>query len=367
MRKILTVIGARPQFIKAAIVSRSLEDSFEEVILHTGQHYDENMSKIFFDELGIHSPKYNLNVGSGSHARQTSEMMVGIEKVIDQEKPDGILIYGDTNSTVAAALVGSKLHIPVFHVEGGIRVGCFDMPEEQNRIVSDHLSSLIFVSTEFNLKQAKDEGLGNRSFLVGDIMYDSLKYYSGLEKSNFKDRIKSLKPIGNKLDITDKFILSTIHRPENTDDKERLFDILDALNTLGTPILFPLHPRIRSAVENNLEEYPSIFFVEPLGYLDTLYFTRNASHVVTDSGGLHKESYLHGTPCTTILRSGWAETTGGNWNVFIRPQRDEIIKAINRENIDLEYKRDQFGNGDASEKIVSLMKRFYESPSMWRY
>lgn len=368
MKKILTIIGARPQFIKAGILSKEMNSVFNEIIVHTGQHYDPNMSDVFFEELDIKRPKYNLNVGSSSHATQTAHMMIKIEEVIEKEQPDAVLIYGDTNSTVAAALTASKLLIPVFHVEGGIRTKCMDMPEEQNRIVSDHLSSLIFVSTEDNLLEAKNEGLGGRSFLVGDIMYDSLVYYSEQsEKLGWDYFSKRIDGIFDERVINKEYILATIHRPENTDRGENIEQILNALNTQEQQVILSTHPRIRKQIEKVYSNYENIYFVEPLSYLETVYFTKKAVMVVTDSGGLHKEAYLQGTPCVTILRSGWMETTKGGWNQFVAPLTSSINSAIQNSNVDKSVERNDFGDGNACKRIIKLMCKFFDDESMHLY
>ena len=369
MKKLLTVVGARPQFIKAGILSKKLEGEFDEVLLHTGQHYDANMSEVFFDELGIKEAKYNLNVGSTSHAKQTALMMMGIEKVIDQEAPDGVLIYGDTNSTVAASLTASKMLIPVFHVEGGIRTHCLDMPEEQNRLIADHLSSMVFVSTVDNLREAEREGLGTRSYLVGDIMFDSLIFYSKIVGEQGKDhyfqRLKGI--LSQRTEPIDDYYLATIHRPENTDNQMNFFEILRALNQLEHPVILSTHPRIRDKVLSIGRDFVNIYFVEPLSYLESIFFSKQANMVVTDSGGLHKEAYLHGTPCVTILRSGWMETVKGGWNQFVPPLSNEIVLAVNEREIDRTVERDDFGDGNACAKIVELMKMFFGHTSMHLY
>jgi len=369
MRKLLTVVGARPQFIKTGILSKMIEGEFEEVLLHTGQHYDANMSEVFFNELGIKQPKYNLNVGSSTHAKQTAQMMIGIEEVIEQEKPDGVLIYGDTNSTVAASLTASKMLIPVFHVEGGIRTHCLDMPEEQNRIIADHLSSMVFVSTVDNLREAEKEGLGERSYLVGDIMFDSLVYYSKIvEEQGQEYYFRKLRGIlVQRIESIDVFYLATIHRPENTDSERTFSEILRALNKLDKIVILATHPRIRQRIEQIGSNYPNIYFVEPLSYLETIFFAKNAKMVITDSGGLHKEAYLHGTPCVTILRSGWLETEKGGWNKFVSPISEDILNATMRNDIDRTVVRDDFGDGNACGRIVELLKGFFDNASLHLY
>lgn len=368
MRKIITVVGARPQFIKAGIVSKYLSNSYEEIMIHTGQHYDANMSEVFFKELGIAEPKYNLNIGSHSHAVQTAKMMVGIEDILLQEKPDGVLIYGDTNSTVAASLAASKLLIPVFHVEGGIRTHCLDMPEEQNRIVTDHLSSLIFVSTTDNMADITKEGLAGRSYLVGDIMYDSLIHYTQIAEDQGKDYHHSkIKPLFQEQPIADEYYLATFHRPENTDQAELLTNILEGLNQLKHQVILSVHPRIAGKIRQLSEQYPNIYFVEPLPYLTVLYMTKYAVKMITDSGGLHKEAYLHGTPSVTVLRSGWNETAVGGWNHFVRPDKDKIIRAVNDDRIDWKHPRHEFGDGTACQQIVAMLGQFFQDPDMRLY
>lgn len=368
MKKLLTIVGARPQFIKSGILSKELEGRYQEILVHTGQHYDENMSAVFFEELNISEPKYNLNIGSHSHALQTAKMMVGIEEIILNEKPDGVLIYGDTNSTVAASLAASKLLIPVFHVEGGIRTHCLDMPEEQNRIVTDHLSSLIFVSTADNLAEAEKEGLGERAYMVGDIMFDSLLHYTQVALKQGKEHHHlQVKPFFEKRHIDDKYYLATFHRPENTDDPKLLEEILYGLNELDHQVVMAVHPRIKSKIESVHTQFNNIYFVEPLPYLSVLFFTKNAIKVITDSGGLHKEAYLHGTPAVTVLRSGWNETAIGGWNHFIRPSREAILQAVNDDHIDWQHHRNEFGDGKACSQIVDLLDRFYADDSLRLY
>lgn len=362
MKKILTIVGARPQFIKAAITSKSIRKKFKEILVHTGQHYDANMSDVFFDEMKIPKPDYNLAVGSGSHAVQTANMMIKIEEVLLKEKPDAVLLYGDTNSTVAASITAAKLNIPVFHIEAGTRTHIFDMPEEQNRIVTDHLSSICFAPTQLSQDNLIKEGLEDKSFFVGDVMYDALLFYSKIaDKVTHTEYLSMLSPLfGDKKDISNGYYLATSHRPENTDDKSRLDNILSALNELDKPVLFAVHPRILNYIRSYYQYYTNIFFVEPLTYFETLHFLKNASFVITDSGGLHKEAYLIGTPCVSILRNGWEETIHDGWNEFVSPDKNDILKSIYNRNISMNSKRDGFGDGHSCEKILEKIENYFK-------
>ena len=358
--KIVTVVGARPQFIKAASLSRILRQKHDEILVHTGQHYDDNMSEIFFVELDIPKPDYNLNVGSMSHARQTAAMMIGIEDVLLAEKPDAVILYGDTNSTLAGAVTAGKLNIPIAHVEAGVRCFVRDMPEEQNRVLTDHLSKWNFVPSESAVKYLEREGITENVYNVGDIMYDGLIYYSKkteeYSKEYFHGRIKYL--INNKNKIKDKYYLATIHRPENTDNIEILKSILSGLNALEAPVLFPVHPRIKKAVKGIERKYDSIHFIEPLGYLDMIYSAKNAVKIITDSGGLHKEAFWLKVPSVVILRNtGWEETLNGNCNVLAMPDKTDIIEKVNDTKINYDfYNNNYYGDGRTGEKIVELLK-----------
>lgn len=362
VKKIVTVIGARPQFIKSGILSKSLRKEFDEILVHTGQHYDKNMSDVFFEEMNIKKPHYNLGVGSGTHAVQTANMMIEIEKVLIKEKPNAVLLYGDTNSTLSAGITAAKLHIPIFHIEAGVRTGIFDMPEEQNRIVTDHLSTLLFACTEISLDNLKKENLGEKSFNVGDVMYDALLHYSEIaEKKDKIDYFKDLKPLyDTNIAVLDEYCLATCHRPENTDYKGNFIEILEALNELTVPVLFSAHPRIRNLVNEFHNQYKNIIFVEPLSYFETLFFTKHAQLVVTDSGGLHKEAFLHRVPCVSILRNGWEETLQNNWNEFVRPSKEMILNSINKRRIDSVSNINAFGDGHSCDKIVKIIKEYFD-------
>ena len=374
MKKILTVIGARPQIIKAAAISRAIKnlfsDQLKEIIVHTGQHYDDNMSSIFFEELGIPNPQFNLNVGSGSHGLQTAKMIEGMEKLMIEEKPDGIVIYGDTNSTIAAALAASKIHIPVFHIEAGLRSFNKSMPEEVNRILSDHISTLLFCPTQTAIDNLVKEGFSMNNehipsvdnphvHLCGDIMYDNSMYFSDV--SDQKSRILE------EINVLDKnYILVTIHRNANTDDAIRLNEIFNALiyiqNTTGFDIVLPLHPRTNKmmdqllTVENKalLKDDKNIKIIPPAGFLDIISLEKNASLIITDSGGLQKEAYFFKKPCV-ILRpeTEWVEIVENGNAIIADADQQKIVNAANQLLTHKEFSYPNlFGDAKASEFIV---------------
>ena len=356
--KVVTVVGARPQFIKAAAVSRIIRNYAVEVLVHTGQHYDKNMSDIFFDELNIPKPDYNLGVGSGSHAKQTAEMLVKLEDVYLKEKPDYVLVYGDTNSTLAAALAASKILVPVIHVEAGLRSFNMAMPEEQNRILTDHISEYLFCPTCTAVKHLKNENITHHVYQIGDVMCDAVLYY--LEKiKNIEDNefIKKLRFIFRWDKPLNEWYIATIHRAENT--KEHVLgEILKAFERFSCPVLFPVHPRIRQYINQLMERncYENICFIEPLGYLEMLFFTSNAVKVVTDSGGLQKEAYMmHRNVVTLRNQTEWVETLEGNHNILCAIDSDRIIDAVRRTDIDKEFNDFLYGNGDAAKKMCKLL------------
>jgi UDP-GlcNAc3NAcA epimerase len=355
--KIVTVIGARPQFVKAAVVSNKIGREFKEVLVHTGQHYDKNMSEIFFEELNIPKPDYNLGVGSGTHGKQTGEMLIKIEEVLINEKPDAVMVYGDTNSTLAGALASSKLNIPVIHIEAGLRSCNMRMPEEQNRKVTDSVSTILFCPTEAASINLKNEGLVNGVYNVGDVMYDAV-----LNNIEIAEKKYNQYSLINKLNIEkDNYYLSTIHRAENTESVEKLKIILAALNSLDKPVIFPVHPRIKELirkVDSHDFNKTNIYFVDPVGYLEMLYLIKNSKKVLTDSGGVQKEAYFLGVPCVTLREeTEWVETTKGNWNLLSHIVKEDIISNVYAKNIDIKYRNnDYFGNGDASSKIVNVIK-----------
>jgi len=369
--KVLTVIGARPQFIKAAPVSRELRKYDEEILVHTGQHYDRNMSDIFFEELSIPKPDYNLEVGSGNHGWQTGQMLIKIEEVILKEHPDALLVYGDTNSTLAGALAAGKLHIPVIHVEAGLRSFNMKMPEEQNRILTDHISSLLFCPTETAVHNLKNEGISQGVYHIGDVMFDAVlqNINAAAQKYNMNSILSRLNVIGelgrNRINIEKitpkQYYLATIHRAENTYGYEKLKTILKAFELLDLPVIMPVHPRTRKIVEDNVgRRFNNIFFVEPVSYLEMLYMTQNARKVITDSGGLQKEAFFLGTACVTLRdQTEWVETLTDNWNVLSKIDHNEIVsivikeKRINVNNAAHKF----FGQGNAAKKAVEIIRQ----------
>lgn len=360
MKKIVTVVGARPQFVKAAAVSRVLRREFDEVLVHTGQHYDQNMSDIFFEELSIPKPDYNLSVGSGSHAHQTAEMLMRIEDVLIKEKPDALMVYGDTNSTLAGALAAIKIHIPVIHIEAGLRSGNMNMPEEVNRILTDRISDVLFCPTNDAVMNLKAEGIEKNVYNVGDVMCDAVLYYGAqMDKQDseyYKNRLVSLK--FNRAQIGDEWYLATIHRAENTDDIGKIEQILAAFEMLDRQVIFPVHPRTKKLVESVVDKhgYQNIFFCEPMGYIDMLYFLKHAVKAVTDSGGLQKEAYILDTPCVTVReQTEWVETLGGNCNILAHPEKVDIYRKVAETRIDESAKRPYYGKGDAAEKILKIL------------
>ena len=363
--KIVTVIGARPQFIKAAVLSKVMkQNNIEEILLHTGQHYDANMSQVFFDELGIEKPKYNLNVGSGSHGTQTARMLSGIEEVLLKEKPDCLVLYGDTNSTLAGALAAAKLNIPIAHIEAGLRCFLKYVPEEQNRIVADHMATYNFTPSDNGIQWLANEGITQNVYNVGDVMVDSLLYYSEKAKENpvsyYVNRLVSIdgKNITEEV-LKDGWYFSTIHRQENTDEEEKILSIFAALESLDLPVVLPLHPRTRHILqEGTIEKYKNIYFVEPISYVDTLYFANNSKKVVTDSGGLHKECYMLKVPTVVIAKNScWAETFIGNWAVLAKAEEKDILLKLQETIIDETAWKPYYGDGKASTAIVDILMK----------
>ena len=348
--KIITVIGARPQFIKAAAVSNKLRKNNKEILIHTGQHYDENMSKIFFDELNIPYPDYNLSVGSGGHGKQTGEMLIKLESIYEKENPDIVMVYGDTNSTLAGALVASKMLIPVIHVEAGLRSFNKSMPEEQNRILTDHISNLLFAPTDTAVKNLESEGIIKNVYNVGDVMFDAIMHFKdvSLKRSNIIDKLN----LNNS-----EYILTTIHRAENTNDILRLKNIIEALNESDKTIVLPLHPRTRKYINDyNLNINTNIKLIEPVGYLDMISLEGNSSKIVTDSGGVQKEAFFMKKPCITMREeTEWIETVENGWNILVGTDKDKILDSI----VNFMPNKPQkkiFGDGNSSEKICRIIE-----------
>lgn len=376
MIKVLTVIGARPQIIKAAAISRVIKEKFstavEEKILHTGQHYDQNMSAVFFEELGIPQPDYNLGVGSGHHGEQTAKMITGIEEVLLSEHFDGIILYGDTNSTLAGAVAASKIHVPIFHVEAGLRSHNMAMPEEVNRIVCDQLSSILFPPTETGMRNLREEGFlkskarfknGKTRLVVnsGDVMYDNSIYYSSLAKQ----KCDVIKRLGLQ---QGRYVLATIHRDNNTDNRERLTNVFKALLDIAennkTDIVLPLHPRTKKMLPTNLE--PNIWkrvqastyirVIPPASFFEMIELERYAKIVMTDSGGVQKEAFFFERPCV-ILRpeTEWVEIVEHGAGLIADADYDRILAAYSQL-MDKDIRFPQlFGDGHAAEKIVSTI------------
>lgn len=350
--KIVTVVGARPQFIKAAPVSRVWRQEGVEVLVHTGQHYDDNMSAVFFRELDIPEPDYNLGVSSGSHGWQTGQMLTGIEKILLDEKPDKVLVYGDTNSTLAGALAAVKLHIPVAHVEAGLRSFNRQMPEEHNRVLTDHCSDMLFCPTQTAVDWLAQEGITTGVHLVGDVMYDAVLHNIELARQ----RLMTL----TDLQLEPKnYLLATIHRPYNTDVPKRLQNILTAFVDINAPIIFPVHPRTRqyiSALSLETLEGSKVYMVEPVSYLDMLVLEQNARLILTDSGGVQKEAYFMAVPCVTLRpETEWVETVETGWNLVVDADPERIVEAANGHFWPTEPPQPIFGDGRAAEKIVDLL------------
>lgn len=359
MRKIVTVIGARPQFIKAAVLSRLLAGKYEEILIHTGQHFDPEMSEVFFSELGIPAPKYNLGISGGSHGSMTGAMLAGIEQLLLKEKPDALLVYGDTNSTLAGALAAVKLHIPVFHVEAGNRLGTLANPEEVNRIIADHLSSLLFCASDSAWIFLERENLGARACVVGNIMYDAFLHYS--EKSG--KVLQNLRSYdGETVVLPDRYCYMTCHRAENTSEDGPLLEIFRAVDSLGFPTIYPVHPRNRERALRLHREYgfKHIILIPPVGYLASIALTRHAAKIVTDSGGLQCEAFFAGVQCVTVFdHVVWPETLEGNRNQMARPVAGEILEKLAvPQTVDPSYR--PFGDGHAGEKIILRIDRWFE-------
>lgn len=320
--KIISIVGARPQFIKLAPLSSKLLGLHQEIIVHTGQHYDYLMSEKIFNDLNIRKPDFHLNVGSGSHAYQTAEMMKGLEQIMVDQKPNLVIVFGDTNSTLAGALTASKLHIPILHIEAGLRSFNKEMPEEINRILTDHVSSLLFAPTKASVINLEHEGLKEKTWLTGDIMVDTIK--NNIEIAIKKSTIISDLNIENK-----PFSLLTLHRDYNVDNRENLEYILNQLSQLNENIIFPVHPRTRKMLSGGYKIPSNINIIEPLGYLDFIILENASKRIITDSGGIQKEAYILKKPCITLrTETEWVETVEEKWNLLLAPNESNIASKI---------------------------------------
>jgi UDP-GlcNAc3NAcA epimerase len=350
MVKIVSIVGARPQFIKAAAVSRKLRDRHKEVLVHTGQHYDYEMSGVFFDGLDLPKPAVNLGIGSGSHGVQTGDMLKAVEGVLLRERPSCVLIYGDTNSTLAGALAAAKLSVPIAHVEAGLRSFNRRMPEEINRVLADHLSSLLLCPSDTAVNNLAAEGISQNVHLVGDVMLDVLNWA--------KQRIDAGQwPILERFGVSEKrYLLATVHRSENTDEVARLSSILNAFNSVDEPVVFPVHPRARRIItEMGFRPEPHVLLIDPVGYLEMIALVGSARLILTDSGGLQKEAYWLGVPCLTLRNeTEWVETVRAGWNVLVGCESKTILDAVYSFSPP-DARPALYGHGAAADKCVELM------------
>lgn len=355
MKKIVTVVGARPQFIKAAALSREIKnhsDTLEEIIVHTGQHFDQNMSDIFFETMDIPKPNYNLNINSKTHSQMTGEMMIGIENILLKERPDIVLVYGDTNSTLAAALVASKMHIKIAHIEAGMRSYNKKIPEEVNRVLCDHVSDYFFCASNSSVEHLKKENINQNVYNVGDIMFDSYKYYSN--KPHESDVLKS---------IGDNVVLCTIHREDNTADINKLNDIITSLRILSNQyeVVLPLHPRTKKVIEANCISLDGIVVLNPVGYFDIIGLLKKSKIVITDSGGLQKEAIYAGKNVIIIRNeTEWMEIIDKNFGVLIGNDFGKIPSIVNGNLFENPNTSCIYGNGDTAKlitnKLIQILK-----------
>ena len=359
--KLMTVVGARPQFVKAAVVSRELRSRgvVAEELVHTGQHFDRSMSQVFFDELDLPRPAANLGIAGGTHAEMTARMLVALEKELVECKPDALLVYGDTNSTLAGALAAAKLNVPVIHVEAGVRTCSLASPEEVNRVCVDHVAALLLACTEASLENLRSEGLSDRSLFVGDPMFDAFVQFG----------VRSTKPVlqsildGSRMEAPPAFYYATCHRAENTSDGETLESLLDALSRLDLPVVYPVHPRNRARAMRLAAEMgvSNVLLCEPVGYLESIWLVNHAAQVITDSGGLQREAFFAAVKCTTLLDFAvWPETMVENRNVLAKPTYASITEAMSlTQRIDSAYR--PFGDGSAASRIADCLERFMEA------
>jgi len=350
--KIAFIVGARPQFIKLGPLSKKINTHFKEVIIHTGQHFDKNMSDMFFEDLSIPKPDYNLNINCGAHGEQTGKMMIELEKVLKFECPSLVIVFGDTNSTLAGSLVCSKLHIPIIHIEAGLRSFNRQMPEEINRIVSDHTSDFLFAPTKTAMQNLEREGIMEKAVLTGDIMVDSLM--DNIERADQTSDILETRDF-----VAEKYYLMTLHRPYNVDDPNKLNKIFKKLSKLDCQVIFPVHPRTREIINKNQLTIPENFLLsEPVGYLDFIKLESSSMKIITDSGGIQKEAYILKKPCITIRpETEWIETVKDVWNVLADVDSDDFVNTIETFN-PIKKQNDIFGSNVAQkmfDKIQEIM------------
>jgi len=356
--KICTIVGARPQFIKSAMVSRVLRRKNKEIIIHTGQHFDQNMSDIFFKELEIPEPDYNLGISGSSHGKMTGEMLIRIEELLLFERPNAVLLYGDTNSTLAGALAAVKLHIPICHVESGARLGTIYNPEEVNRVLTDHVSTHLMCCTKSAVGFLKNEGITKNVHFVGDPMFDAFKFYSVKVLERTPENLIGLE--NERIDVPSKFYYITCHREENTGTDKAITEILSAMNSLECPTIYPVHPRNQERVKHLKQQYNfnNVILCKPVGYFTSIFFVLNARKIVTDSGGLQREAFFAKKQCVTVFdHIVWPETMEGNWNQLSSPDKEEILQKL-YEPIESEQQGEPFGNGHSAEKIVRIMEDY---------
>lgn len=348
--KILHIVGARPQFVKAAMVSRAWKAPDSEYLLHTGQHYSDEMSRLFFDELGLRKPDINLEVGSGSHAWQTSQMLLGIDNYVEDIQPDHVVIYGDTNSTLAGALAASKREIALSHVEAGLRSFNRSMPEEVNRVIADHLSNFLFCPTVIAVENLAAEGIRNDVYQVGDVMADAL--FSFIKIAEKRSNILQ------KLDVKPgQYSLATAHRGGNVDNRVNLSEMINGLAGIEQMIILPLHPRTKKMLQAFHLSFPAnVRVIDPIGYLDMLMLEKYADCILTDSGGIQKEAYLLGVRCITMREeTEWVETVDAGWNVLAGASTQKIT-SLHSDFYPVEKRPQVYGSGDAADKIVQIIK-----------
>lgn len=346
--KLVTIVGARPEFIKAGPLSLALErHGINEIVVHTGQHYDKNMSEVFFEELGLQPPAYTMVVRPGSHNAQTAGMLEGLDEIVQKEDPDAILVYGDTNSTLAGGLTAAKGRAILVHVEAGLRSFNREMPEEINRIIVDHISDLLMVPTETARENLEREGITEGVFVTGDVQRDAIDFWSQVPSKEI-----------DALDLPETYLGATVHRAGTVDSKVRLMDVIEALNSLTAPVIFPTHPRTRVAMQSYgmaFDHYPNIRFIEPIGFIEMIGLMKSARAILTDSGGIQKEAYLLEVPCITLREeTEWVETMEFGWNTVVGTDKQAIIEAESDLKSPTEHP-DYYGDGHASDRIAEAI------------